>query len=138
MGKHIRTMKSETDTARRPYRMSRRAENVDETRLRITEAAVRLHTTIGPANTTIAGIADEAGVTRLTVYRHFADADELFTACMGHWTAQHRAPDPVTWRYVPDLPSRVRLALSEISDWYEDVAEDMAPIERDVAHIPAS
>ena len=38
-------------TKSRPYRMRRRAEQVDQTRLRITEAAVRLHTTVGPAHT---------------------------------------------------------------------------------------
>jgi AcrR family transcriptional regulator len=122
----------------RTYRMQRRAEHVDETRLRITEAAVRLHTTVGPANTTIAGIADEARVTRLTVYRHFADADAVFNACIGHWSAQHPAPDPATWRVVGELPSRVRLALAQVSDWYEETADDLAPIERDIAAVPAS
>ena len=48
-------------TKSRPYRMNRRAEQVDETRERITEAAVRLHTTVGPANTSIAAVAEEAG-----------------------------------------------------------------------------
>ena len=128
-------MKSEPTRA---YRMQRRAEQVDETRLRITEAAVRLHTTIGPANTTIAGIADEAGVTRLTVYRHFADADAVFNACMGHWSSQHPAPDTAVWRGVGDLASRVRLALAQISDWYEETADDLAPIERDIAVVPQS
>jgi AcrR family transcriptional regulator len=118
--------------------MQRRAEHVDETRLRITEAAVRLHTTVGPANTTIAGIAGEAGVTRLTVYRHFADADAVFNACMGHWSASHPAPDAGTWRGVADLPSRVRLALEQISAWYEGAADDLAPIERDIAAVPQS
>ena len=77
-------------TKTRPYRMRRRAEQVDETRLRITEAAVRLHTTVGPAHTSIAAIAEAAGVTRLTVYRHFADLDTLFEACTAHWTGQTR------------------------------------------------
>ena len=35
-------------TKSRPYGMRRRAEQVDETRERIIEAAVRLHTTVGP------------------------------------------------------------------------------------------
>ena len=135
MGKQARRMKAGSTRA---YRMKRRAEHVDETRLRITEAAVRLHTTIGPANTTIARIADEAGVTRLTVYRHFADADAVFNACMGHWSAQHPAPDPATWRKVGDLASRVRLALADISAWYEGTADDLAPIERDIAAVPQS
>ena len=118
--------------------MRRRAEHVEETRLRITEAAVKLHTSVGPANTTIAGIADAAGVTRLTVYRHFADADEVFLACMGHWSGLHPAPDPVSWRAEPDLEARARLALAQLSDWYREVADDLAPIERDVELLPAS
>ena len=65
--------------------MRRRAELVDQTRLRITEAAVRLHTTVGPSNTSISTVAEEAGVTRLTVYRHFPDLEHLFDACRGHW-----------------------------------------------------
>ena len=40
---------------RRPYRKRKRAEQEEETRERITEAAVELHRTKGPANT---GIAD--------------------------------------------------------------------------------
>jgi AcrR family transcriptional regulator len=51
--------------------MSARLEAVDETRLRITEATVRLHERVGPAATTVSGVAEEAGVTRLTVYLNF-------------------------------------------------------------------
>ena len=50
----------------RTYRMSRRAESSSETRLRITESAVELHGTIGPARTTISAVADHAGVRRST------------------------------------------------------------------------
>ena len=42
-----------------------------ETRRRITEAAVELHGTIGPARTTLSAVAERAGVQRHTVYRHF-------------------------------------------------------------------
>ena len=69
MAKQARTTKLDgSAAARRTYRMQRRAELVDATRQRIVEATVRLHTTVGPANASIAAIAEEAGVTRLTVY----------------------------------------------------------------------
>ena len=80
-------------TKSRPYRMTRRAALVDETRQRITEATARLHTTVGPANTSVASIAEEAGVTRLTVYRHFPDLEVLFQACRAHWRAENPPPD---------------------------------------------
>ena len=63
--------------------MQKRAEQMDETRQRIVESTVRLHGTLGPAQTTIAGIARDAGVTRLTVYRHFPDFDGLFGGLSG-------------------------------------------------------
>lgn len=122
----------------RPYRMRRRAENVDETRLRITEAAVRLHTTVGPAATTIAGVAAEAGVTRPTVYRHFPDLDTLFVACSGHWATRHPGPDPDAWRTIAGLEERAHVALSELYRWYRAVGDELYPIHRDVEALPAS
>lgn len=61
--------------------MRKRADDVAETRQRIVAAAVRLHGTVGPAATTVSALAEEAGVTRLTVYRHFPDDRALFAAC---------------------------------------------------------
>ncbi len=118
--------------------MRRRAELVDQTRLRITEAAVRLHTTVGPSSTSIAAVAEEAGVTRLTVYRHFRDQDELFTACMGHWAALHPRPDPAGWAGMSDLEPRIRRAIDELYAWYAAVGDEMFPIQRDFAHMPVT
>ena len=117
--------------------MHRRAELVEGTRLRITEAAIRLHTTIGPANTTISNVAEEAGVTRLTVYRHFADLDVLFDACRGHWLATHPPPDPAIWRAIDDLETRARSALGLLYGWYRENADDLLPINRDESSMPA-
>ena len=122
----------------RPYAMTRRAEQVDETRLRITEAAVRLHTSVGPARTSIASVAEEAGVTRLTVYRHFETLDDLFVACTAHWRANHPAPDAMHWRSIPDQTERARTAFGELYDWYRRNADDLYPINRDRAAVPAS
>jgi AcrR family transcriptional regulator len=118
--------------------MRRRADLVDQTRLRITEAAVRLHTTVGPASTSIASVAAEAGVTRLTVYRHFADLDALFVACTAHWTARNPAPDAAAWSAIPDLEGRARHAFGQLYGWYRDHASELYPIYRDMAAMPVS
>jgi len=120
----------------RPYRMLRRAKLVDQTRERITEAAVRLHTTIGPANTSISNVAEEAGVTRLTVYRHFPDMEHLFDACRSHWIGLHPPPNPTAWLTVPDLEARARLGLGELYAWYGENADDLFPINRDALAMP--
>lgn len=117
--------------------MTRRAESVDDTRRQITEAAVRLHTTIGPAETSIAGVAEEAGVTRLTVYRHFPDIDSLFAACRPHWEAQNPIPDPGAWAGIAGLEPRARAALTAMYAWFADHAGELFPIYRDLAALPS-
>lgn len=118
--------------------MQRRASQVDDTRRRITEAAVRLHTTVGPSETSFAAVAEAAGVTRLTLYRHFADRDELFAACMSHWRSRHPAPDVDGWRRVRAFKPRLRRAIEELYSWYGENAADLYPLYRDAAFTPAS
>jgi AcrR family transcriptional regulator len=118
--------------------MRRRAEQVVQTRERITEAAVRLHTTVGPAHASIAAIAGEAGVTRLTVYRHFADLDALFEACTAHWYARNPRPDAAAWPLIADLEERARRAFGDLYGWYRDHADELYPINRDAAAMPLS
>jgi AcrR family transcriptional regulator len=117
--------------------MHRRAELVDGTRQHIVEAAVRLHTTVGPANTSISNVAEEAGVTRLTVYRHFSDLEGLFEACRGHWRREHRPPDVAAWGAVPRLEDRARRGFGELYAWFGRNGDDLYPINRDATRMPA-
>src|SRR5262245_47780484 len=103
---------------RRPYRMKRRAELEEQTRLRITESAVALHEELGPAQTTISAIAERAGVRRSTVYRHFPDEEALFAACSSHWRAANPPPDPHSWSSIVDPAERTRTALGEVYAFY--------------------
>jgi AcrR family transcriptional regulator len=122
----------------RAYRMRQRAENVEETRRRIVEATTELHESIGPAHTTIAGIAERAGVTRLTVYRHFPDDETLFLACSAHWRAQQRLPDPEAWRRVADAEERLRAGLTDLYRFYRDGEPMLRSIYRDLDALPAT
>ena len=118
--------------------MRKRAEQVEETRQRIVDATVRLHTTVGPANTTISGVAEQADVTRLTVYRHFPDLESLFAACGRRWTELHPPPDPAAWRKIAGLEARSRHALGELYGWYQACGEELLPIVRDHEAMPES
>jgi AcrR family transcriptional regulator len=102
----------------RTYQLKRRAQQQDKTRQRIVEATVYLHETLGPARTSISAVAEQAGVERLTVYRHFPDEETLFTACTGHYMAAHPLPDPSLWMHYADPETRLRVALTEAYTYY--------------------
>lgn len=113
-----------------------RQEGVAQTRLRITEATMRLHEQVGPAATTVSAIADLAGVTRLTVYRHFPDEESLVRGCSGHWRALHPRPDPAIWALIDDPERRLRTALSDTYTWARHAAPMMTKIHRDLHAMP--
>ena len=102
----------------RKYEMKRRAERQKETRRRITEAAVELHQTVGPARTTISAIAEKAGVQRHTYYAHFPELKDLYQACMGHYLEQNPLPESPFWADVADAEERLTVALSEVYAYY--------------------
>jgi AcrR family transcriptional regulator len=121
----------------RQYRKRKRAELEEQTRRRITEAAVRLHGSIGPGQTTMSAVAREAGVQRSTVYRHFPTEVELFGACSQHWGSLNPAPDPGAWRQIADSAERLRTALDELYRWYESSERMLMNVMRDAPLVPA-
>ena len=123
---------------KRKYQLKARAERQAHTRRRIVEAAVGLHTTVGPAATSISAIAENAGVQRHTVYAHFPDEAMLFRACSAHWTAANPFPDASPWLVEDDPERRLRAALSAVYQWYERVETALALFARDAEAVPAN
>jgi len=115
----------------RTYRKRRRAESEAQTRLRITESAVHLHGTVGPARTSMSAVAEHAGVQRSTLYRHFPDEAALFEACSSHWAAANPPPDPSAWAAIRDPDERLCAALGELYAYYERTAPMMENLLRD-------
>jgi AcrR family transcriptional regulator len=120
----------------RPYRMRRRAEQQDQTRLRITESAVELHGTLGPARTSMSAVAARAGVRRSTLYRHFPDEAALFEACSAHWGAANPPPDLAAWAAVADPGDRLRVALGELHGYYRRTERMLDNLFRDESIVP--
>ena len=120
----------------RKYELKERARRQAETRQRINEAAAELHTSVGPARTTISGIAERAGVERHTVYAHFPDEPVLFRACSEHWTGRHPLPDIAALAEIENPVRRLRRALGEMYEWYESVEADLALFVRDASVVP--
>jgi len=123
--------------AKRKYELGKRAEQLEETRRRITEATVELHRTVGPAGTRISDVARRAGVQRLTVYNHFPDETSLFAACAAHWRELHPAPDPTAWAAIEGPGRRLRTALRELYGWYRETEPMTANVLRDLERLPA-
>jgi AcrR family transcriptional regulator len=120
----------------RTYELKQRAERQEETRRRIVAAAVDLHMTVGPARTSVAAIAERAGVTRPTVYAHFPDADALFRACSAHVRATVPPPDPSSWRSIEDPGERLEAALRALYGYYTRLEPLLENIQRDAAVLP--
>lgn len=115
----------------------KRAEREEETRRRITEAAVELHRTLGPANTGIADVARVAGVSRMTVYNHFPTDVDLFKACSTHWAARNPFPDYAGWATIDDPFKRLIDALKELYAWYGLKEDMLGKVLRDLPVVPA-
>jgi len=118
----------------RKYELRKRAERMEATRRRITEAAMELHRTVGPAATRISDVARRAGVQRITVYDHFPDEAALFAACSAHWRALH--PAPAIEELVSD-EAGVAGALRALYRWYRETEPMTANVLRDAALLPA-
>jgi AcrR family transcriptional regulator len=121
----------------RRYRKRRRAELEEQTRQGIAEAAMRLHSTIGPARTTVSAVAREAGVQRSTVYRHFPTEVDLFGACSQRWLSLNPPPDPATWSGIADPGERLQSALGELYRWYRWAEPMLSNVTRDAPLVPA-
>lgn len=120
----------------RSYTLKRRAERQEETRQRIVDAAVELHSTVGPAQTSVQAVADRAGVTRPTVYAHFPDARSLLMACSGNVAETMPPPDARRWAAIPDPAERLRVALAEMYGYYEQHERLLDNVQRDAALMP--
>ena len=121
---------------KRPYKMKRRAELEAQTKQRITESAVALHGSLGPARTSMKAVAEHAGVPRSTVYRHFPDEEALFGACSAHWAAENPPPDVSRWEQIDDPEERLETALDELYAYYRRAGGMIDKLLRDEGSVP--
>lgn len=117
--------------AGRRLKLKARAERMAETRQRIVRAAYDLHRTVGPAQTTISAIAEQAGVQRHTVYQHFPDELALSGACTEYGLALDPQPDPADFAGIADPEERLRAALARQYGYFERNESLLANVSRD-------
>jgi AcrR family transcriptional regulator len=130
-GKIDDTIVSRETLPKRKYELKKRAEEMAKTRLRITEAAIDLHGTVGPSRTTLSAVANRAGVERRTLYRHFPTEADLFAACSTHYFTANPWPDLGNWRAIRDPQERLERALDELYAYYERTEPMFSNVLRD-------
>jgi AcrR family transcriptional regulator len=109
--------------APRKYTMDKRRAAVEETRRRILEATLALHSEKGILGTSWRDIAQRADVSVGTVYKHFPSLDELVPACGELMYAITRPPSledaPEIFAGARSLEERLKRLISELFDFYE-------------------
>jgi AcrR family transcriptional regulator len=91
--------------APRAYNNETRLHQQAELKHRIAAAAAQLHAVKGGLATSYAEIAQAAGVSLPTVYKHFPDLDALMGACTAHVGAQ-----------APEFPAAQILAAADLAE----------------------
>ena len=124
-------MMSREIAPKRKYELKKRAAEMAETHLRITEAAIELHGTVGPSRTTLSAVAKRAGVERRTLYRHFPTEADLFAACSAHFFNANPWPDAGAWRAIRDPQQRLERALDELYAYYAGTEAVLGSVLRD-------
>jgi AcrR family transcriptional regulator len=114
------------------YELKKRAERQQQTRRRIVEAAIALHTELGPARTSISAIAERAGVQRHTVYSHFPEELDLAMACSGLHLELHPVPDVELLLAIGDGEERLRAGLEALYAYYGRNEQLLANVYRDL------
>ena len=109
--------------APRKYDMDKRKAAVEETRQRILEATLALHSEKGIFGTSWQDIAKRADVSVGTVYKHFPSLEELVPACGELVYAITRPPSledaPQIFAGANSLEERLERLVSELFDFYE-------------------
>jgi AcrR family transcriptional regulator len=125
--------------ATRKYKLRQRAEQQEQTRERIVDAAIALHEELGPAATTISALAERAGVQRLTVYRHFPDETAILQACSSKWFAQNAPPDPAAVGDAAGAAAlgRTRALLLALYGYYEQTERMWRSLYHDLGTVAA-
>ena len=121
---------------KRVYRLGKRADRQQATRRRIVEAAIDLHSAVGPARTTVSQIAERAGVQRHTYYAHFPEERDLFLACSGLALERDPLPDAGQLLSAPPGRERLCLGLGRFYGWFERNREQSACVLRDAEYHP--
>jgi AcrR family transcriptional regulator len=108
------------NTEARTYRSELRAQQAEETRARILDAAGRVMAR-GVATLSIPAVAREAGVSVPTIYRHFATKHDLLAAVYPHALRRAALKQPAVPRSLDELRGGMRAYFEHVES-FDDLA----------------
>ena len=123
-----------SEVVKRPYSSTRRQEQADETRQRITAAAHELFVTKGYGRSTIADIASTAGVAVETIYAAFRNKPTLLRHV---WYVSFRG-DEEDVRYVDRPEVRAILAEPDVTTRFDQHAAVVTAVFRRITPLLAA
>jgi len=123
--------------APRAYRSTKRAEAVEETRRRITEAVVQLHGEKGVVATTYEDIARRADVAPATVYRHFPTVADLIPACGVRIMEVTSPPGPEILHEKRTPAERLQAVVEELFAFWRRAEPWLSVGRREAGKVPA-
>jgi AcrR family transcriptional regulator len=109
-----------SNTEARTYRSELRAQQAEETRARILDAAIRVMAR-GVPFVSIPAVAREAGVSVATVYRHFATKRDLLAAVYPHSLRRAALNQPALPRSLDELRDGMRAYFEHVES-FDDLA----------------
>jgi len=116
---------------KREYNSSRRTEQAQETKRRILDAARTLFCQLGYSGATIELIAQEAGVSPLTIYSSFGNKPSLLAALVGVLVGGNEEPVPLLERPGPQAVLKETdpvVKLHRFAEDISDILERVAPL----------
>ncbi len=118
----------------RHYTLSKRAQQLEETRRRIVEATMAVHGEKGILATTLRDIAFRADVAPSTVLAHFPTLESLVTACGRRTGETWPLPTSEIFARSGSLSQRVEQLVEALFAYYEPMPLEL--IERDREKLP--
>lgn len=122
---------TEPDRPKRKYQSRRRQEQAQETKRRILASALKLFTQYGYAGATMEAIAQEAGVSPLTVYAIFGNKVTVLSDLIGVSVGGDDQPIPLLQRPEPQAVLWEKNPINQIQWFARDITnilERMAPV----------
>lgn len=126
---------------RRAYRLGKRGKAAEQTRREILEAAWELISEAGFHPVSLEAVAERAGASRPSVYRHFGSKRGLLQAVMWDRLSQSRLDRLDAARHLPDAADATQTFIAENCRLFSEVGEalrrtiEVAREEPEVAHL---